>query len=92
MQTPKSRVYVQTDETGRVLRLEGEYSLPADLAGWVKIDEGFGDKFSLAQSHYLVKPDKAALPTPEPTAEDDTNAMIVDHEYRLTLLELGLNE
>ena len=51
MQTPKSRVYVQTDETGRVLRLEGEYSLPADLAGWVKIDEGFGDKFSLAQSH-----------------------------------------
>lgn len=56
MQTPKSRVYVQTDETGRVLRLEGEYSLPADLAGWVKIDEGFGDKFSLAQSHYLDKP------------------------------------
>lgn len=118
MQTPKSRVYVQTDETGRVLRLEGEYSLPADLAGWVKIDEGFGDKFSLAQSHYLDKPlydgavpryklvaekvvartpeeieaDKAALPKPEPTAEDDTNAMIVDHEYRLILLELGLNE
>ena len=56
MQTPKSRVYVQTDETGRVLRLEGEYSLPADLAGWVKIDEGFGDKYALAQSHYLDKP------------------------------------
>ena len=56
MQTPKSRVYVQTDETGRVLRLEGEYSLPADLAGWVKIDEGYGDRFSLAQSHYLSKP------------------------------------
>lgn len=35
---------------------------------------------------------KAALPKPEPTAEDDTNAMMVDHEYRLTLLELGLNE
>lgn len=56
MQTLKSRVYVQTDETGRVLRLEGEYSLPADLAGWVKIDEGYGDRFSLAQSHYLSKP------------------------------------
>lgn len=56
MQTPKSRVYVQTDETGRVLRLEGEYSLPADLAGWIKIDEGYGDEFSLAQSHYLAKP------------------------------------
>lgn len=30
MQTPKSRVYVQTDSESRVLRLEGEYSLPAD--------------------------------------------------------------
>ena len=56
MQTPKSRVYVQTDETGRVLRLEGEYSLPADLTGWTKIDEGNGDKYALAQSHYLDKP------------------------------------
>lgn len=56
MQTPKSRVYVQTDETGCVLRLEGEYSLPADLTGWTKIDEGSGDRFSLAQSHYLDKP------------------------------------
>lgn len=28
--------------------------------------------------------------TPEATAQDDTDAMIVDHEYRLTLLELGV--
>ncbi len=56
MQTPKSRVYVQTDSENRVLRLEGEYSLPADLTGWTKIDEGSGDRFSLAQSHYLDKP------------------------------------
>lgn len=26
----------------------------------------------------------------EPTAEDDVDAMLVDHEYRLTLLELGV--
>lgn len=56
MQTPKSRVYVQTDSENRVLRLEGEYSLPADLTGWTKIDEGNGDKYALAQSHYLAKP------------------------------------
>lgn len=56
MQTPKSRVYVQTDSESRVLRLEGEYSLPADLTGWTKIDEGCGDKYALAQSHYLSKP------------------------------------
>lgn len=37
------------------------------------------------------------LPQPEsepvePTAEEDLQAMAVDHEYRLTLLELGLTE
>lgn len=53
---PKSRVYVLCDSESRVLRLEGEYSLPADLTGWTKIDEGYGDEFSLAQSHYLAKP------------------------------------
>ena len=56
MQTPKSRVYVLCDSKSRVLRLEGEYSLPADLTGWTKIDEGYGDRFSLEQSHYLDKP------------------------------------
>lgn len=54
--TPKSRVYVLTDSESRILRLEGEYSLPADLTGWTKIDEGYGDEFSLAQSHYLAAP------------------------------------
>lgn len=56
MQTPKSRVYVLCDSESRVLRLEGEYSLPADLTGWTKIDEGYGDRFALAQSHYLALP------------------------------------
>lgn len=27
-----------------------------------------------------------------PTAKDDIDAMLVDHEYRLTMLELGLAE
>lgn len=56
MLTPKSRVYVLLDSESRVLRLEGEYSLPANLDGWTKIDEGNGDKYALAQSHYLSKP------------------------------------
>lgn len=30
--------------------------------------------------------------TIEPSAQDDTDAMLVDHEYRLTLLELGVTE
>lgn len=49
----KSKVYVLLDGQKRITRIEGEYSLPQDLTGWLKIDEGNGDKFSLAQSHYL---------------------------------------
>lgn len=53
LKMPKSRVYVLLDEKERIVRIEGEYSLPSDLTGWVQIDEGYGDRFSLAQSHYL---------------------------------------
>lgn len=41
-----------------------------------------------------IEADRAAIPAPPPSAQEqlraDTDAMIVDHEYRLTLLELGL--
>ena len=30
-ETPKSKVYIQTDGKGRILRCEGEYTTPADL-------------------------------------------------------------
>ena len=30
------------------------------------------------------------VPEAEPTAQDDTDSMLVDHELRLTMLELGL--
>lgn len=37
-------------------------------------------------------PEPEPEPEPEPTEAEDTAAMLVDHEYRLTLLELGLTE
>lgn len=50
----KSRVYILLDAQNRVTRIEGEYSLPADLTGWVLIEEGAPcDRLNLAQSHYL---------------------------------------
>lgn len=56
-QATKSRVYILTDEAGRVLRLEGEYSIPADLTGWTLVEEGAPcDRLNLAQSHYLDGP------------------------------------
>lgn len=50
---PKSKVYIQTDTDGRILRCEGGYTTPADLTGWIEIDEGTGDKYNLCQSHYF---------------------------------------
>ena len=50
---PKSKVYIQTDDQGRILRCEGGYTTPSDLTGWIEIDEGTGDKYNLCQSHYF---------------------------------------
>lgn len=53
----RSRVYILVDEENRVIRLEGEYSLPSDLEGWILVEEGEScDRLNLAQSHYLDKP------------------------------------
>lgn len=50
---PKSSVYILTDEQNRITRCDGGYSTPPDLTGWIKIDEGTGDKYNLCQSHYF---------------------------------------
>ena len=50
----KSKVYIQTDTDGRILRCEGGYTTPADLTGWLEIDEGTGDRYNLGQSHYFA--------------------------------------
>lgn len=50
---PKSKVYIQTDNQGRILRCEGGYTTPDDLTGWIEIDEGTGDKYNLCQSRYF---------------------------------------
>lgn len=52
-ETPKSKVYIQTDTEGRILRCDGGYTTPSDLTDWTEIDEGTGDKYNLCQSHYF---------------------------------------
>lgn len=49
----KSKVYIQIDNQGRILRCDGGYTTPAGLTGWIEIDEGTGDKYNLCQSHYF---------------------------------------
>lgn len=55
MNEQKSRVFILTDDNNRITRIEGEYTLPQDLTDWILIDEGEGDRYSLAQSHFLEK-------------------------------------
>lgn len=97
----KSKVYVMADGQGRITRIEGGCTTPADLTGWVQIDEGTGDRYNLCQSHYFeggiyttdgipryklqdgkalerteeeIAADRAALPAPPPTAEEQLRA------------------
>lgn len=39
-----------------------------------------------------IIPDPDPEPEKQPSAIDDIESLVVDHEYRLTLLELGLTE
>ena len=52
-ETPKSKVYIKTDNQNRIIRCEGGYTTPANLTDWMCIDEGTGDRYNLCQSHYF---------------------------------------
>lgn len=51
----KSKVYVQADAQGCILRCEGGYTMSSidDISEWIFIDEGTGDRYNLCQSHYF---------------------------------------
>lgn len=50
-----SKVYIQTDAQGRILRCEGGYTMSNidDISEWIFIDEGSGDRYNLCQSNYF---------------------------------------
>lgn len=49
------RVYVKTDEDGRITAINSSAFLP-DAKGWTMIDQGHGDRYAHAQGNYLEKP------------------------------------
>lgn len=55
METFKSKVYIKVDETNRILRCEGGYTMGniENIDDWICIDEGVGDRYNLCQSHYF---------------------------------------
>ncbi len=50
----KIAVYVRMDEDGRILAINSSAFLK-DIDGWVKIDEGLGDRYAHAQGNYMPK-------------------------------------
>lgn len=46
------KVYVKTDEKGRIVAINSGDFL-TDLDGWVQVDEGMGDRYHHAQGNYL---------------------------------------
>ena len=48
-------VYVKTDEKQRIIAINSDAFL-TNTDGWVKIDEGHGDRHHHAQGNYLDKP------------------------------------
>ena len=67
--------------------LEGlEYANVVDT-----LPDGDVSDYRYVDGEYVYDPLPKPEPTPaEPTAESDMQEMIIDHEYRLTLLELGI--
>jgi hypothetical protein len=61
--------------------------------GFVNIEIENGEVTTMTENTEARLAWEASLPPepiPEPTAQDDLLALTVDHEYRLTLLELGV--
>lgn len=93
------RVYVQTDERGRITAVNSSAFVSADWG--MEIDQGYGDQYHHAQGNYFSQPiytedgipryklvdgspverteeeiaaDRASLPTPAPTAQEQLRA------------------
>lgn len=54
----KSQVYARIDGAGRIIAIDGGYTISniKDFTDWTLIDEGNGDKYNLCQSNYLPGP------------------------------------
>lgn len=52
-----SKVYILIDDHGRIIAIDGGVTVEnVNMDAWILIDEGYGDRYALCQSHYLDKP------------------------------------
>lgn len=82
----KYALNLKTD--GRILSATYEEYASPDAILVDKLPDGDISEYLYVNGEYVHDP----LPEPEivaePTPQEDTDAMLVDHEYRLTMLEL----
>lgn len=82
---------------------EGMVALPESLLteyistmgfAYLTVDEGTVTAVAINQEAYdaYIADHPVTPDDPEPTAEEDLMSMTVDHEYRITMLELGITE
>lgn len=80
-------------EDGRILSATLPEYAPESQPRVETLPEGDISDYRYVNGEFVYDP----LPKSEdtdstPTLQEDTDSMLVDHEYRLTLLELGLTE
>jgi hypothetical protein len=79
------------DADGRILSATYEAYATASMSLVETLPDNDIADYKYINNEYVYDP----LPEPgaaEPSAEEDALSMIVDHEYRLTILELGVTE
>lgn len=78
-------------DDGRILSVTYEEFAAKGMSIVEEIPEGNIVNYKYINGEFIYDPlPEPKQPEREPTAQDDTDAMLVDHEYRLTMLELGL--
>ena len=55
MDIQKTKVYIKFDSNKIVIAVDADWNIK-DLANWIEIDEGIGDKYHHAQGNYFFKP------------------------------------
>ena len=54
-EVPMSKVYIKIDDKNRIIACDGGYTISniENIIEWIFIDEGYGDKYNLCQTHYF---------------------------------------
>ena len=90
MEIKRIRYALSLDETNRITSYTFEQYADNKAIIVETLPDGAPTDYRYENGEFIHDP----LPKPaaEPTVEEDALSMIVDHEYRLTLLELGVTE